>query len=64
VEKALKAIDKTIRKPKEWGSRPFRGYYNNCGHYGHRQLECTKDLEDLGLDSTKSTKRSLLGQEE
>ena len=41
IEKALTAINKTVRTPKGQGNRPFRGYCNNCGRYGYRQLECT-----------------------
>jgi hypothetical protein len=59
VEKALKATDETVRKPKGQGSRPFRGYCNNCGRYGHRQLECTEDSEDSGSDSAEPTERSV-----
>ena len=53
VEKALKAIS----KPKgRQGSRPFKGYYNNCGRFGHKQSEClesdqSEDSSDSGSDS-------------
>jgi hypothetical protein len=67
VETALKAIG----KPKGQGSRPFKGYCNNCGRFGHRQSECPEDSDsgdsdsaedskDLGSGSAESTERSVL----
>jgi hypothetical protein len=62
VERALKASDEIVRKPRGRGSRPFRGYCNNCGRFGHRQSECAEDLDsgsDSGLDSAESTESSV-----
>jgi hypothetical protein len=53
------------RKPRS--SRPFKGYCNNCGRYGHRQLECPEE-EDSGSDSAESgisgTKEQVQGPHE
>jgi hypothetical protein len=66
VETALKASDRPVRKPNGQGSRPFKGYCNNCGRFGHRQSECTEDPDsgsdsesDSGSGSAESTERSV-----
>jgi len=65
TERALKASDRPVREPKGQGSRPFKGYCNNCGRYGHRQSECAEDSDSgsdsepgSGLDSAESTESS------
>jgi hypothetical protein len=37
------------KEHKAKGLRPFRGYCNNCGRYGHRQSECPE--EDSSAES-------------
>jgi hypothetical protein len=49
-ESALSA--KGRYKSKARGRKPFRGYCNNCGRYGHRQKECQEPESDVSDDGS------------
>jgi hypothetical protein len=61
-ESALSAKERyEARDSKARGKKPFRGYCNNCGRYGHRQKECQEPESDVSDDDSGTESPETIG---